>query len=232
MTRIFHTSAEITPRSGALIAFGIGAFGIGLTEFAIMGVLPQVAADLGTSLPAAGLLISWYALGVTFGGPLLAILAGRLPHRTVLGLPFGTWLRQACGWRATFWVVVAVNLCALAAIALLVPRTAPGAPLSLSQLCGFARPAPLRALAMTVADTLILLIGTNDIAWPGSPFAPEDGPMQVSHLQAGLRQAAAKVHAQGMTLILGTVPPFKGALPDTPMGKPIGALKKMRCTAR
>lgn len=73
------------------------------------------------------------------------------------------------------------------------------------------------AFAVPGADTLVLLIGTNDIAWPGSPFSPEEGPMNLARLQAGLQQTAAMAHAQGMRLILGTVPPFKGALPDTPM---------------
>ncbi|TMV93310.1 SGNH/GDSL hydrolase family protein [Thioclava sp. BHET1] len=73
------------------------------------------------------------------------------------------------------------------------------------------------ALAMPGADTLVLLIGTNDIAWPGTPFAPEAPPMQLDRLQAGFLQVAARVHAQGMRLILGTIPPFEGALPDTPM---------------
>ncbi|AMY68320.1 SGNH/GDSL hydrolase family protein [Frigidibacter mobilis] len=73
------------------------------------------------------------------------------------------------------------------------------------------------ALAVPGADTLVLLIGTNDIAWPGSPFAPQEAPMSLGRLQAGLMQVAARAHANGMQLILGTVPPFAGALPDTPM---------------
>ncbi|MDD9720518.1 SGNH/GDSL hydrolase family protein [Sulfitobacter sp. PR48] len=73
------------------------------------------------------------------------------------------------------------------------------------------------ALAVPGADTLVLLIGTNDIAWPGTPFAPEEPPMRLDRLQAGLLQVAARVQAQGMRLILGTVPPFDGALPGTPM---------------
>ncbi|WP_158965739.1 GDSL-type esterase/lipase family protein [Chachezhania sediminis] len=73
------------------------------------------------------------------------------------------------------------------------------------------------ALAVPGADTLVLLIGTNDIAWPGTPFAPDEPPMQLDRLQAGFLQVAARVHAQGMRLILGTVPPFKRALPGTPM---------------
>lgn len=48
----------------ALLALATGAFGIGLTEFVIMGLLVQVAGDLGVSIPAAGLLISAYALGL------------------------------------------------------------------------------------------------------------------------------------------------------------------------
>ncbi|MDX3068625.1 MFS transporter, partial [Streptomyces sp. ND04-05B] len=48
----------------ALLALAVGAFGIGTTEFVIMGLLPEVAADLGISIPAAGHLVSAYALGV------------------------------------------------------------------------------------------------------------------------------------------------------------------------
>jgi lysophospholipase L1-like esterase len=73
------------------------------------------------------------------------------------------------------------------------------------------------ALAVPGADTLILLIGTNDIAWPGTPFSPEEAPMRLDRLQDGLTQVAARIHTHGMRLILGTVPPFAGALPETPM---------------
>lgn len=74
------------------------------------------------------------------------------------------------------------------------------------------------ALAVPGADTLVLLIGTNDIAWPGTPFSPEEAPMSLDRLQQGLMQVAARTHAQGMRLILGAVPPFAGALPETPIG--------------
>ncbi|RVT90940.1 MFS transporter [Sphingomonas crocodyli] len=67
-----------------LIALSVGAFGIGVTEFAPMGLLPVIAADLGVSIPSAGLLISAYALGVMIGAPLMTLTTGRVPRRTLL----------------------------------------------------------------------------------------------------------------------------------------------------
>lgn len=73
-------------RGGAagLFALAIGGFGIGVTEFAPMGMLPVIAADLQVSIPAAGLLISAYALGVMIGAPLMTLTTGRVPRRTLL----------------------------------------------------------------------------------------------------------------------------------------------------
>ena len=65
----------------ALYALTAGAFGIGVTEFVIMGLLPDLALDLGVDIPAAGLLVSGYALGVTFGSPFLAIATARSTRR-------------------------------------------------------------------------------------------------------------------------------------------------------
>lgn len=184
----------------ALYALTAGAFGIGVTEFVIMGLLLQVGADLGVSVSAAGLLISGYALGVVVGAPIMTIATGRWPRKTVLlvlmaiftignaacalapgywtlmaarvltafahgtffgvgsvvatnlvapnrkasaiavmftgltvanilGVPFGTWLGQGFGWRATFWAVTLVGIVAFAIIAAFVPqdKTAPEA---------------------------------------------------------------------------------------------------------
>ncbi|HEY4249759.1 MAG TPA: MFS transporter [Roseomonas sp.] len=184
----------------ALYALTAGAFGIGVTEFVIMGLLIEVGTDLGVSTSAAGLLISGYALGVVAGAPLLTTLTAAWPRKTVLlalmgiftignlacalapsygllmgarvltafahgtffgvgsvvatglvapdrrasaiavmftgltvanilGVPFGTWLGQHLGWRATFWAVTLVGIIALAIIAFAVPRdrTAPEA---------------------------------------------------------------------------------------------------------
>ncbi|ATP45612.1 MFS transporter [Pseudomonas putida] len=67
-----------------LVALAIGAFGIGVTEFAPMGMLPSIATDLGISIPAAGLLVSAYALGVLIGAPLMTLATGRVPRRYLL----------------------------------------------------------------------------------------------------------------------------------------------------
>ncbi|MFJ4443521.1 MFS transporter [Pseudomonas sp. NPDC089422] len=67
-----------------LVALAIGAFGIGVTEFAPMGMLPSIAADLGVSIPAAGLLVSAYAVGVLLGAPLMTLATGKIPRRYLL----------------------------------------------------------------------------------------------------------------------------------------------------
>ncbi|MFJ9019148.1 MFS transporter [Streptomyces sp. NPDC102259] len=68
----------------ALLALAVGAFGIGTTEFVMMGLLPDVADDLHVSIPTAGHLVSAYALGVVIGAPLLAAVTARMSRRTVL----------------------------------------------------------------------------------------------------------------------------------------------------
>ncbi|WP_175952590.1 MFS transporter [Burkholderia sp. BCC0405] len=68
----------------ALLALTISAFAIGTTEFVIVGLIPTIGADLGVSLPSAGLLVSLYALSVAIGAPLLTALTGRVPRKTLL----------------------------------------------------------------------------------------------------------------------------------------------------
>jgi DHA1 family inner membrane transport protein len=207
----------------ALYALTAGAFGIGVTEFVIMGLLIEVGGDLGVSISAAGLLISGYALGVVVGAPIMTIATSRWPRKMVLlvlmgiftmgnlacavapdywslmaarvltafahgtffgvgsvvattlvppnkkasaiavmftgltvanilGVPFGTWLGQHLGWRATFYAVTLVGVLALAIIAIFVPkdRDAPE-PSNLKQdLAVLARPQVLMGLLTTV----------------------------------------------------------------------------------
>lgn len=68
----------------ALLALALSAFAIGTTEFVIMGLLPDVAANLHVSIPSAGWLISGYALGVAIGAPVMAMLTARLPRKRTL----------------------------------------------------------------------------------------------------------------------------------------------------
>lgn len=67
-----------------LLALAIASFGIGTTEFVIMGLLLDVARDLQVTVPQAGLLVSGYALGVALGSPLLALATARMPRRQAL----------------------------------------------------------------------------------------------------------------------------------------------------
>ncbi len=73
----------------AILALALGACAIGLTEFAVMGLLPDIATDLAVSIPAAGNLVTAYAVGVVVGAPLLTAAAVRLRRRTALLLFMG-----------------------------------------------------------------------------------------------------------------------------------------------
>ncbi|MGW3230100.1 MFS transporter [Kitasatospora sp. NPDC001095] len=206
----------------ALIALAIGAFGIGTTEFVIMGLLPQIAGDYGVSIPDAGLLVTGYALGVVIGAPLMTALGTRISRKTMLmllmglfvagnllsasapsfpvmlagrivtslahgaffgigsvvaadlvapqkkagaiatmftgltvanivGVPLGTFIGQAVGWRTTFAGVAALGVIGLLGIAKLVPAMPrpEGAHLR-RELTAFRNPQVLLAMAMTV----------------------------------------------------------------------------------
>ena len=175
-----------------LLALAVSAFGIGTSEFIIMGLLPDLARSFDVSIPRAGLLVSGYALSVTFGSPLVAlaltrsdrkralvvlmtifvcgnllcaiaptytllllariltalchgaffgigsIVASNLVPRSeraqaialmftgltlanVLGVPAGTALGQAFGWRAAFWALAPIGLIGIAGLLWLVP---------------------------------------------------------------------------------------------------------------
>ncbi|GGA32081.1 MFS transporter [Paenibacillus physcomitrellae] len=70
----------------SILSLTVGAFAIGMTEFVIMGILPNVAQDLNVSIPTAGQLITMYALGVAVGAPILTILTHRIPQKLLLCL--------------------------------------------------------------------------------------------------------------------------------------------------
>lgn len=191
--------APKTPASASrlpLLALALASLGIGTTEFVIMGLLPNVAGDLGVTIPQAGLLVTGYALSVAFGSPFLAVATARMDRRkalllligifilgnllcalapnyallmaarivtalchgaffglgavvaaalvpeqkkaqaiammfagltlaNVLGVPFGTALGEAVGWRNTFWAVVVIGFAAAFALYAWLPRNMP-----------------------------------------------------------------------------------------------------------
>ena len=95
-----------------LLALAVGAFGIGVTEFAPMGMLPVIAGDLHVSIPAAGLLVSAYAIGVLIGAPLMTLTTGRIDRRTLLialmGIfTLGNALSAAAGG---YWMLMAARV--------------------------------------------------------------------------------------------------------------------------
>lgn len=67
-----------------LFALALGAFGIGVSEFSPMGMLPVIATDLGVSIPTAGMLISAYAFGVLLGAPLMTLVFANMARRNLL----------------------------------------------------------------------------------------------------------------------------------------------------
>jgi DHA1 family inner membrane transport protein len=96
----------------ALIALTIASFGIGTTEFVIMGLLPNVANDLGVTIPVAGMLVSGYALGVAIGAPIVAAATIHLQRKaTLLGL-MGIFIagNLVCGVAPNYSVLMAARI--------------------------------------------------------------------------------------------------------------------------
>jgi MFS transporter, DHA1 family, inner membrane transport protein len=100
------------PMPLALYALTAGAFGIGVTEFVIMGLLIEVGADFGVSISAAGLLITGYALGVVVGAPIVTIATGRWPRKTVLLalMAIFTLGNAACALAPDYWSLMAARV--------------------------------------------------------------------------------------------------------------------------
>ncbi|RFU49302.1 MFS transporter [Paraburkholderia sp. DHOC27] len=85
----------------ALLALTIGAFAIGTTEFVIVGLVPTIAQSLHVGLPSAGMLVSFYALGVAIGAPVLTAITGRVPRKILLVSLMALFtLANLLAWRA------------------------------------------------------------------------------------------------------------------------------------
>lgn len=215
-----------------LLALAIAAFGIGTSEFIIMGLLPNLASSFDVSIPKAGMLVSAYALSVTIGSPLMAIAVSRLERKSallllmglftvgntacalaptygslfaarvltalchgaffgtgsvvaanlvprnqraqaialmfsgltlanVLGVPAGTALGQAFGWRASFWAIVPIGLIAMSVLYWLVPRQPARESKLLHEFRVLRKPRVLLVLAMsTLASASLFCVFT------------------------------------------------------------------------
>ncbi len=212
----------------ALLALAVASFGIGTTEFVIMGLLPDVATSLRVSIPQAGLLVSGYALAVCVGAPIVAIATANWPRKAtllalmgvfivgnllcavagdyallmgarvvtalahgaffgigsvvasglverhqraraiavmftgltlanVLGVPLGTLLGQALGWRSTFWGVSLIGVAAEGALWVWVPKVAADRSLDLiSEFRALRQPQVLLAMLMSTLSSVSL----------------------------------------------------------------------------
>ncbi|MFF3614900.1 MFS transporter [Streptomyces sp. NPDC002580] len=98
----------------ALLALAVVAFGIGTTEFATMGLLPQIADGIGVSVPHAGNVVSAYALGVVVGAPVLTGIGARVPHKRLLLLLTGLFVvgNVASAFAPTFGTLFAARFLA------------------------------------------------------------------------------------------------------------------------
>jgi len=95
-----------------LFALFLAAFVVGTNELIVAGLLPALAADLGVDIPAAGLLITGYAVGVAIGGPFLAIGTGHLPRRPLLLVLMAVFIagNVLCALAANYWLLMAARL--------------------------------------------------------------------------------------------------------------------------
>ncbi|MFJ3458878.1 MFS transporter AraJ [Scandinavium goeteborgense] len=67
-----------------ILSLALGTFGLGMAEFGIMGVLTELASNVGISIPMAGHMISWYAFGVVIGAPVIALFSNRFSLKHIL----------------------------------------------------------------------------------------------------------------------------------------------------
>jgi DHA1 family inner membrane transport protein len=210
-----------------LMALAIAAFGIGTSEFIIMGLLPNLSEDFHVSIPKAGVLVTGYALSVTIGAPIVAIATAKLERKSallllmgvftlgnlacavaptynllfaarvltalchgaffgigsvvaanlvprnqraqaialmfsgltlanVLGVPAGTALGQAYGWRAAFWAIVPIGFLAAAAVFVLVPSQPSSSSKLLHEFRVLRKPQVLLVLAMSILTSASL----------------------------------------------------------------------------
>ncbi len=194
-----------------LVALAIGAFGIGVTEFAPMGMLPGIASDLGVSIPAAGLLVSAYALGVLLGAPLMTLTTGRIPRRYLLIGLMGifTWGNLMSALATDYYSLL---------IARVVTSLNHGAFFGVGSIVAASVVAPDKragaVAAMFMGLTLATIGGVPLATWFGEVF--------------GWRTAFAGITGLGVLAMLA----LWFALPNVPLPKSDGVLAEIRVLGR
>lgn len=190
-----------------LVALAIGAFGIGVTEFAPMGMLPGIASDLGV----AGLLVSAYALGVLLGAPLMTLTTGKIPRRYLL-----------IGLMAIFTLGNLMSALATDYYSLLIARVVTslnhGAFFGVGSIVAASVVAPDKragaVAAMFMGLTLATIGGVPLATWFGEVF--------------GWRTAFAGITGLGVLAMLA----LWFALPNVPLPKSDGVLAEIRVLGR
>lgn len=194
----------------AVYALTAGAFGIGTTEFVIMGLLLQVAADLQVSVPLAGLLISGYALGVFVGAPVLTLATRNLPRKQVLILLMAIFTlgNVACALAPSYGLLMAARI---------VTSLAHGTFFGVGSVVATSLvPAEKKASAIAVMFTgltIATLLGVPAGAWLG--------------LQFGWRAsfwAIALIGVVAMLVLARFVPADKGANEVAPLRQELAVL--------
>ncbi|WP_454850082.1 MFS transporter [Rhizobium binxianense] len=96
----------------ALLVLALSSFAIGTTEFVIMGLLPEVAADLSVTIPEAGWLVTGYALAVAVGAPVMAVSTARLKRRTALIMLMAFFIagNLLCAVASDYWVLMIARI--------------------------------------------------------------------------------------------------------------------------
>ncbi|WP_434732835.1 MFS transporter [Rhizobium sp. YTUHZ044] len=96
----------------ALLVLALSSFAIGTTEFVIMGLLPEVAADLSVTIPQAGRLVTGYALAVAIGAPVMAISTAKLKRRIALIALMAFFIagNLLCALATDYWVLMIAGI--------------------------------------------------------------------------------------------------------------------------
>lgn len=248
-----------------LLALFLAAFAFGTAEFVIAGVLPDVAAGLGVTVPVAGYLISGYAIGIAVGGPLLAVASKKMSRKTliillgavftlgqvfsalapnfetlmlarllvsvvhgtyfgiaaivavsivapekrgfavalilsgltvsnILGVPGGTAIGNALGWRATFWAVGALGLAATLAIAIFLPAKA-GASAAIGSFRREIKALGRQQIVTSLIIVILVMIGQYSLFTYIAPLL-----LQVTRLDPGVVPWILLLYGVGSTI--------------------------------